>query len=816
MAKDWEKYWLYLESYTFIFKGDDKTVLYNTLNSAYIECPSNDLIMYAIDSLFNSENYCIKISSEEYNDPEFYNFINIIRESFSGDCIPCNETANKPFIFKPILRLNDNFHKLESEDRIIEGHNILYYLNELSLYITDLCTLQCHHCADYNKQVLFCRKGNASADFPFKELDKILLHLSTSNIAKINFLGGNIFQYKYMQELINTIGEYRFKSHFFTHIEHINKHSVEIIKKILAKSNLNIDNIKEAFSKKFDDNNQKIKFEEFLKIVEKNEFKNVSFGKISYGMYLNIDGYYLEEYFILIFKLNFEQEIFRFSEQLDKATGVYFWVKDIKGNYITVNKKWLDEVGFESKESIEGLNSYDVWPKRQCDNFSANEKEVIEDNTIKIFEETFPFRNGDKTVDTTIWPLLDKDNHPIGTMGIAIDGKCRARFYENLNNNEKNFREITKYCDSVFFIRDEKNIIYMSPAYETIFEESCDYYAHDVYQFNNFFKNEEQKEGILKDYEFDKMNEGRAKAKLKNGKEKWIQYKFLPIIDEDGKAIKRIGILTDITKEVALEEEKEKIRLDFFANISHELRTPVNLILSSIQVLKLKLSTLDKENYNYFSNYINIMQRNTFRLVKLINNLIDSTKIDSKSIEIHPINSDIISFIEDTCSSVLDFVKSKNMNLIFDTDIEEEVIGFDPSYIERIMLNLLSNAIKFNKKDGNIFVNVSVNEKDVVVEVKDEGPGIPEEKIPNIFDRFEQVRSKMKSEREGTGIGLYIVKALVDLHNGTIRVNSEEKDGCSIIFTLPRKKIEEKNDDNIIFKENKANMIDIEFSDIYL
>lgn len=595
-----------------------------------------------------------------------------------------------------------------------------------------------------------------------------------------------------------------------------NNSLIEILKKILAKSNLNIDNIKEAFSKKFDDNNQKIKFEEFLKIVEKNEFKNVSFGKISYGMYLNIDGYYLEEYFILIFKLNFEQEIFRFSEQLDKATGVYFWVKDIKGNYITVNKKWLDEVGFESKESVEGLNSYDVWPKRQCDNFRANEKEVIEDNTIKIFEETFPFRNGDKTVDTTIWPLLDKDNHPIGTMGIAIDGKCRARFYENLNNNEKNFREITKYCDSVFFIRDEKNIIYMSPAYETIFEESCDYYAHDVYQFNNFFKNEEQKEGILKDYEFDKMNEGRAKAKLKNGKEKWIQYKFLPITDEDGKAIKRIGILTDITKEVALEEEKEKIRLDFFANISHELRTPVNLILSSIQVLKLKLSTLDKENYNYFSNYINIMQRNTFRLVKLINNLIDSTKIDSKSIEIHPINSDIISFIEDTCSSVLHFVKSKNMNLIFDTDIEEEVIGFDPSYIERIMLNLLSNAIKFNKKDGNIFVNINVNEKDVVVEVKDEGPGIPEEKIPNIFDRFEQVRSKMKSEREGTGIGLYIVKALVDLHNGTVRVNSEEKDGCSIIFTLPRKKIEEKNDDNIIFKENKANMIDIEFSDIYL
>ena len=595
-----------------------------------------------------------------------------------------------------------------------------------------------------------------------------------------------------------------------------NNSLMDIMKKILAKSNLSIDNIKESFDNKFSNNNEKIKFGEFLKIVEKNEFKTISFGSRSHGMYLNIDGYYLKEYFIMIFKLNFKQEIFRFTEQLDKATGIYFWVKDINGNYITVNKKWLDEVGFDNKESVEGLNSYDIWPKKQCDTFRANEEKVIEDNTIKIFEETFPFRAGDKTLDTTIWPLLDEDNHIIGTMGIAIDGKSRAKFYENLKRNEKNFKEITKYCDSVFFIRDEKNIIYMSPSYETVFEESCDYYAHDVYRFNDFFKNENKKQGILEDYEFDKLNEGRAKAKLKSGKEKWIQYKFLPITDEDGKTIKRIGILTDVTKEVELEEEKEKIRLDFFANISHELRTPVNLILSSIQVLKLKLSTLDKDNYNYFSTYINIMQQNTFRLVKLINNLIDSTKIDSKSIEIHPINADIISFIEDTCSSVLHFVQSKNMNLIFDTDTEEEIIGFDPNYIERVILNLLSNAIKFNKKNGNIFVNVSVDEKDVVVEVKDEGPGIPKGKTNNIFDRFEQVRSKMKSEREGTGIGLYIVKALVNLHNGTVRVNSEEKDGCSIIFTLPRKKIEEKNDDNIIFKENKANMIDIEFSDIYL
>ncbi|MDO5010225.1 MAG: ATP-binding protein [Intestinibacter bartlettii] len=595
-----------------------------------------------------------------------------------------------------------------------------------------------------------------------------------------------------------------------------NKSLLDVLRKGTKKSSLEKDNIKNVITEMFNTNNENIKIKDLLSTIETDGFKKVTFGQKSYGINLTVEGYSLEEYFIFICKLNFEQEIFRFSEQLDKATGIYFWIKDIKGNYITVNKKWLDETGFQDKSSIEGLNSYDVWPKKQCDKFRANEKEVIRDNTIKIFEEKFPFLSGERSVDTTIWPLLDEDNHPIGTMGIAIEGKSRTKFYENLNKNEKTFKEITKYSDAVFFIRDDKKIIYMSPAYETIFEESCDYYEDDVYRFNDFFKSEKQKQGILENYDFESLNEGRAKAKLKNGKEKWIQYKFLPIHDESGKTIKRIGILTDVTKDVNLEEEKEKLRLDFFANISHELRTPVNLILSSIQVLKLKLDNLNKEDYDYFSTYMNIMEHNTFRLVKLINNLIDSTKIDSDSIQIHPINEDIINFIEEICSSVIHFIKSKNMNLVFDTDKEEEIISFDPNFIERIMLNILSNAVKFNKEKGTIFVNVSVKEKDVVVEVKDEGPGIPKEKIPTIFDRFEQVRTKMKSEQEGSGIGLYIVKSLVQIHGGTVKVESGDNKGCSVIFTLPRKTLKNQENNSIRYKESKINMMEVEFSDIYV
>ncbi|MGN1033207.1 MAG: ATP-binding protein, partial [Intestinibacter sp.] len=489
---------------------------------------------------------------------------------------------------------------------------------------------------------------------------------------------------------------------------------------------------------------------------------------------------------------------------------------DVNGNYIDVNQKWLKETKFSNKIDVIGANSYDIWSKEEAEAFIKNEKQVMENRKIEIFEEKILSPIGEQImVDTAILPVLDENNMPIGTAGISIDGKYRMKFYSNLKENERNFKEITKYSDSVFFIRDEEKVIYMSPAFETMFEESYESFANDVYKFNDFFKNEKNKNGLLENYKFDELNEGKLKAKLKNGKEKWIWYKFLPIYDDCGKPIKRIGILTDVTESVNIEEEKEKIRLDFFSNVSHELRTPINILLSSIQVLKLKLGNLDQENRDYFSKYINIMQQNSFRLLKLINNLIDSTRIDSESIQINQINANIISFIEDICYSVLNFIKLKNMNLVFDTNKEEEIISFDPDCVERVMLNLLSNAIKFNRENGNIFVNVNVARENVVVEVRDEGIGIPQDKIESIFDKFEQVKLKIKSEREGSGIGLYIAKSLVEIQGGTIKAVSEVEKGSSIIFTLPRKTIENKGIENI--KKNKDSSINkaiLEFSDI--
>ena len=166
------------------------------------------------------------------------------------------------------------------------------------------------------------------------------------------------------------------------------------------------------------------------------------------------------------------------------------------------------------------------------------------------------------------------------------------------------------------------------------------------------------------------------------------------------------------------------------------------------------------------------------------------------------------------CDSVVDYVDFNKMNLIFDTDREEEIVLFDPDIIERILLNLLSNAVKFNKVDGTIYVNLYTKDDEIRITVRDEGIGIPKEKLSSIFKRFEQIQTKNKIEKQGSGIGLYLVKSLVTLHGGNIKVESKVNEGSKFIVTIP-KKVLENGEELVIDEKEKANRkVNIEFSDI--
>ena len=179
-------------------------------------------------------------------------------------------------------------------------------------------------------------------------------------------------------------------------------------------------------------------------------------------------------------------------------------------------------------------------------------------------------------------------------------------------------------------------------------------------------------------------------------------------------------------------------------------------------------------------------------------------------------NQNIINVIEDITQSVVVYTKNNKINLLFDTDEEEVITYCDPDKIERIMLTILSNAVKYTPEGGFINVNIKTTSENVIVSIKDNGIGIPKEKLNVIFDRFEQVNSLLTRRREGSGIGLSIVKNLVEMHGGSISVYSEEGKGSEFVFTIPIKFKEGSNEEYDIDRKNKhVERCNIEFSDIY-
>lgn len=313
-----------------------------------------------------------------------------------------------------------------------------------------------------------------------------------------------------------------------------------------------------------------------------------------------------------------------------------------------------------------------------------------------------------------------------------------------------------------------------------------------------------------------------VRFKCKNGEFRWIECNC-KYIEE-----KEVYIMTarDITEAKLIREEKiayekaielENIKSEFFSNISHEFKTPLNIILATMQVINKNI-----ENKNITTNedvtlekYMYSIRQNCYRLLRLVNNIIDISKIDYGYYNIQLGNYNIVSVVEDITMSVLEYVNNKGIELVFDTEIEEKIIACDPDKIERIILNLLSNAIKYTKKDGMIFVSIKEENNDIYISISDNGIGIPKEKKDKIFERYAQVDNKLTRKNNGSGIGLSLVKSLVEMHDGDIKVESSINKGSTFIIRLPVKTVicEHKKVNDLI--KTKVEKCSIEFSDIY-
>ena len=294
---------------------------------------------------------------------------------------------------------------------------------------------------------------------------------------------------------------------------------------------------------------------------------------------------------------------------------------------------------------------------------------------------------------------------------------------------------------------------------------------------------------------------------------------YIRDITEKEKMLEALRLGSEMNERLLLESQKyDELKNEFFANISHEFRTPLNVILGTLQLMGLLRSEkYDHEISTRMNKYIGSMKQNCYRLLRLTNNLIDMTRLDTGFYEVNLQYCNIVEVVEDITLSVADFIENRGIELIFDTDVEEKIIAVDTDKIERIMLNLLSNAVKFTEQRGIIIVSIHDKGESIEISVKDTGIGIPEDKLTIIFERFRQVNSSLTRDREGSGIGLSLTQHLVKLLGGSINVVSRVGEGSEFMIELPciEKNGEDQEEPFAYKNKSHVDRINIEFSDIY-
>ena len=506
--------------------------------------------------------------------------------------------------------------------------------------------------------------------------------------------------------------------------------------------------------------------------------------------------------------------------EMNEAAAELICKSDKKADFMDIynTKQYKGSIEFIENDTDEG-----AWASAEI---QKREEIVLEENGVE------------KTLDVVKVPLFDDDGNRKGLVVIGRDISQRKLIERHLSESEERYRTLVELSPVSIMVFSRGRVLYTNIEGAKLlgYEERSKVIGARMLD-------------IIKPHD-DSRSDFAAKVRgavaegyIPLSEQKIIRKSDGRVIDVEATAtsFKYNGdnavlvVSKDISERKIAEElkrkseenlkllkeamEYDKLKTEFFSNISHELKTPLNVILGSLQLFGLLLKdSPDWDNKSKVFKYSMTMKQNCFRLLRLVNNLIDITKIDSGFFKLNLQNHNIVNIVEEITLSVADYIESKNLTLVFDTDLEEKLMACDPDKIERIILNLLSNSIKFSKPGGIISVALSEIEAGISISVRDNGIGIPEDKQQLIFERFRQVDKSFVRNHEGSGIGLALVKSLVELHGGEIGLNSEPEVGSEFIVELPSNQVAGDTavrENTMYSREDKIEKIQIEFSDIY-
>ena len=378
------------------------------------------------------------------------------------------------------------------------------------------------------------------------------------------------------------------------------------------------------------------------------------------------------------------------------------------------------------------------------------------------------------------------------------------RTEQSLRQSEEQFRQLTENIHEVSWLisPDAQQMIYISPTYESIWGRSCE----SLYQQPESWLEsvhpedcdritaalEKRKYGIIS------LNE-QYRIIRPDGSIRWIWAREFPIKNELGEVYRIAGLGEDITDRKQVEQEREELftrekaarkqaeianrtKDEFLSILSHELRTPLNAILGWTQILRMS-GNFDPA---MTARALETIERNAKGQANLINDLLDISRIITGKLRLNVRLIQLKSVIESAIETVRPAAQAKGIYLQSILDPSAAPVLADPDRLQQIVWNLLSNAIKFTPQGGRVQIKLQRLNSDVQIVVSDTGQGIPSDFLPYVFDRFQQANSSTTRIHGGLGLGLAIVRHLVELHGGTVQAESPgEGQGSTFMINLP-------------------------------
>jgi len=472
-------------------------------------------------------------------------------------------------------------------------------------------------------------------------------------------------------------------------------------------------------------------------------------------------------------KVRLSEEKYRTLTQ-NLNVGIYRVTPGAKGEFIEVNQAILDIFGYKSKEELNNLNPSDLYQdpaKRTIYN-----KKLKSQSFVKNEESIYKRSNGKPFIgsDTAI-AVKDEKGKILYYDGILEDITERVALRNKLIENEEKYRSLVSSSPDIIMRVDKDGIInYINNSLAGI--KPNELIGKSIYEHMPSEFHDKAKRAINMVFRTgDRFNYEHIGVTSKE-EVKWYRNNVGPI-ESKGKIVGATIIARDITEE----KQIDVMKTEFISSVSHELRTPLAIIQESIsQVidgLHGDLSDMQKEVLNPCLSDIE-------RLTRIINNLLDISKIEGQKVSITRDMVDVVSLAENVLHSFDIKAQYKGLELKFKSSVKKAELYIDHDRIIQVFMNLIGNAIKFTEK-GHIELSIEKFENEIICTVADTGIGIPHKELATVFDRFHQVGKAINTSEKGTGLGLSISKGIIELHNGKIDVTSELNKGTQFRFNLP-------------------------------